>query len=177
MIDVTVARDLVFTAALFGVVTFVWTGWAQERPPSTLWRVVLAVLGLAGCALAGVSIPRLIRAWGEPTAIEFGSAAWTIYIVVCVLEVVALVVGAIVLARTRRSEFIAPFALLVVGVHFFPLAFVFGQPIILATAVLITAAAVAAALLPREHCAPSFWCGILAGPIFLVVGTICALSV
>lgn len=176
MINPDFTRDLVFTAALFGVVTFVWTGWAQERPPSTPWRIVLAVLGLAGAALAGLNIPRLIRSWGEPTAMVVGSTPWIVYIVVFWIEVIALVVGAIVLSRRRRSELIAPFALLVVGVHFFPLAWVFGQPILFLAAVLITAAAIAAALLPRERCAPSFWCGILGGPIFLAIGTVCALA-
>lgn len=176
MINPDFTRDLVFTAAVFGVVTFVWTGWAQERPPSTLWRIVLAVLGLGGAALAGISVPRLIRSWSDPTALVVGGPAWTVYIVVFWIEVIALVVGAIVLTRTGRTEFIAPFALLIVGAHFFPLAWVFEQPIIFLAAVLLTAAAIASALLPRAKCAPSFWCGILAGPIFLVLGTICALG-
>lgn len=177
MIDPDFTRDLVFTAALFGVVTFVWTGWAQERPPSTSWRIVLAVLGLAGAALAGLTVPRLIRSWGEPTAMVVGTPAWIAYIVVFWIEVIALVVGAIVLTRTDRREFIAPFALLVVGIHFFPLAWVFGQPILFLAAALVSAAAVAAALLPRKNCAPSFWCGILGGPIFLAIGAVCVLSV
>lgn len=176
MIDPAFARDLLFTAALFGVVTFVWTGWAQERPPSTGWRIVLALLGIAGAALAGLTIPRLIRSWGEPTAMSPGTPAWIVYIVVFWLEVVALIVGAIVLTRTGRRELIAPFALLVVGLHFFPLAWVFGQLILVIVAVLITGSAIAAALLPRKACAPSFWCGILAGPIFLVAGTVCTLA-
>lgn len=176
MINPDFTRDLIFTAALFGVVTFVWTGWAQERPPSTAWRVLLAVVGLAGAALAGLSIPRLIRSWGDSTAVSVGSTAWIVYLVICAVEVVALVLGAIILTRRGRSELIAPFTLLVVGVHFFPLAFVFAQPIMFVTAVLITAAAIAAAVLPRTRCAPSFWCGILAGPIFLAVAVVCALS-
>ncbi|GAA1933616.1 hypothetical protein GCM10009775_26930 [Microbacterium aoyamense] len=176
MIDLDFTRDLIFTAALFGVVTFVWTGWAQERPPSTAWRIVLAVLSLGGAALAGLTVPRLLRSWDEPTAMVVGSLPWIVYIVVFWIEVIALVLGAVVLAKKGRKEFIAPLALLIVGLHFFPLAFVFGQPIMFVTAILITAAAIAAALLPREKCAPSFWCGILAGPIFLTIGTICALS-
>ena len=39
-------------------------------------------------------------------------------------------------------------------------------------AVLITAAGVASLFLPRQVAAPSFWCGILASPVFLVLGTV-----
>ena len=59
-----------------------------------------------------------------------------------------------------------------VGIHFLPLAFVFGQPIMVLAAVLFTAAGIAALLLPWKVAAPSFWCGILAGPIFLGPGAI-----
>ncbi len=176
MINLEFTRDIVFTAALFGVVTFVWTGWAQERPPSTAWRVVLGILSLAGAALAGLTLPRLIRSWGEPTAMVVGTPAWIVYIVVFWIEIAALVVGAIVLTRTGKKEFIAPLALLIVGVHFVPLAFALEQPILLLAAVLLSAAAIAAMLLPRERCAPSFWCGIIGGPIFLAIGTVCALA-
>ena len=57
MIDDAYPRDLVMTAAIFGVAAFVWSGWAQERPPrGVLWRVVLAVLGVAGLAVAGFAL-------------------------------------------------------------------------------------------------------------------------
>ncbi len=57
----------------------------------------------------------------------------------------------------------------IVGVHFIPLAWVFGQGILLLAAVLLVAAA-AAAIALRGRAAPSFWCGVLAAPVFVVLG-------
>lgn len=172
MLDLDFPRDLLMTGAIFGVVTFVWTGWAQERPPHWAWRIVLGVLSLAGCALAGLSVPVVIRNWTGPTAIEFGGPAWNFYIIMCIAEAVAIAVGAILLARFRRPDLIAPFALAIVGIHFFPLAPVFNQPILYVVAILVTLAAVFAAFPPLKIAARSFWCGIIAGPVFLAAGTI-----
>ncbi|HWM17255.1 MAG TPA: hypothetical protein VNP97_11780, partial [Microbacterium sp.] len=110
--------------------------------------------------------------WNTPTAIDPGSAAFGWYIVVFWLEVIVIVGLAIFFARTKRAHLLAPTVLVIVGVHFVPLAFVFGQPIILLAGVLITAAGVAAFLLPRKTVAPSFWCGVLAAPIFLILGAV-----
>lgn len=61
MLDLGYARDLVMVGAIFGVAGFVWAGWAQENPPKLWgWRVVLALHGLAGLALAALSIPLAI---------------------------------------------------------------------------------------------------------------------
>jgi len=45
-----------------------------------------------------------------------------------------------------------------------------GAPLL--AAVLATAAGIAALVLPRRNTSPSFWCGILAAPVFVVLGTI-----
>ena len=165
-------RDLLVVAALFGTVTIVWAGWAQERPPAGVaWRIVLGALSVAGLALVGLSVPSIIRTWSAPTAITSGSPALIAYIVVFWAEVIVIAALAIYYARTKRTHLLAPSVLIVVGVHFAPLAAVFQQPVLILAAVLITAAGVAALLLPRRSAAPSFWCGILASPIFLAIGT------
>lgn len=162
------------TGAIFGTAAFVWAGWAQERPPAGWWwRVVLGAISAGGVVLVVFAVPSVIRNWGSATAIDFGSAAFTWYVVVFWLEVIAIVVLAIVLSRMKRGRLIPPLVLIIVGVHFVPLAVVFAQPIMMLTAVLIVAAGVAAIFLPRKPAAPSFWCGILGAPIFLAVGTIC----
>jgi hypothetical protein len=91
-------------------------------------------------------------------------------------EVVAIVVIVVILVRKKRTELIAPSVLIAVGVHFFPLAFVFGQPIIFLVGVLVTIVGVVALFLPRRVAAPSFWCGILAGPVYVVFGAIALLT-
>ncbi|MFS0894956.1 DUF7010 family protein [Microbacterium sp. 179-I 3D3 NHS] len=170
-------RDLLMTGAIFGVASFVWAGWAQERPPKgVVWRIVLAVLSVGGAALAGVSLPRAIREWSSPTAIATGGPALIWYIVIFWVEVIAIVALAIWATKRRRKDLIPPLVLAVVGIHFVPLAWVFAQPIYAVAGVLVTAAAVIAALVEDETAARSFWCGILAAPVLLAVGTLCSVA-
>jgi hypothetical protein len=173
VVDLDYARDLVMTGALFGLAAFIWAGIAQERPPAGIvWRIVLGALMAAGLVLLGFSLPVAIRYWDTPTTLTRGNPALLGYIIVFWLEIIAIVALAIFYARTKRPHLLAPTILIVVGVHFVPLALVFGQPIMMVVAVLVTAAGVAALLLPREGNASSFWCGILSAPVFLVIGTI-----
>ncbi len=173
ILDLDYGRDLVMTAVIFGFAAFVWAGWAQERPPGHVgWRVVFAALGVVGLALAGFGIPTAVRNWETATALASGSPALLWYIIVFWIEVATIIAIAVIFARTKRTHLMAPAVLIIVGVHFVPLAFVFAQPIIMLAAVLITLAGVAAILLPREVAAASFWCGMLAAPILVALGVV-----
>lgn len=173
VLELDFPRDLVMTGAIFGAAAFIWAGWSQERPAAgVVWRVVLVVLQVAGIVLLGFGITAAVRYWGTATAIDPGSAAFVWYVVVFWLEIIVCVTLAVLFVRTKRTHLVAPTVLIIVGVHFVALAFVFGQPIMMLAAVLITAAGVAALFLPRTVAAPSFWCGVLAAPIFLLLGTV-----
>lgn len=170
-------RDLVMIGVIFGAVAFVWAGWAHERPPrGIIWRIVLVLLQLMGLVLLGMGIPVAIEYWETPTAIDSASAALVWYIVIFWVQVIAIAGFAMYFIKTGRTALVAPLVLTVVGLHFVPLAFVFAQWILLVAAVLLTAAGVAAALLPQRIAAPSFWAGILAAPLFLLLGTICLVA-
>lgn len=175
MIFTDFPRDLVMIGAIFGVAAFVWAGWGQERPPKHwIWRVLLAVLGLGGAALAGVSIPTAIKHWQTPTAIEVGGPAFIAYIVVFWLEVIAIIVLAIWASRRKRKDLIPVFVMAIVGVHFVPLAWVFGQPVLFIAGMLLIGISVIAAYLPDKVAARSFWCGIFGSGVLLIIGTISA---
>jgi hypothetical protein len=177
VLDTDFPRDLVMTGAIFGVAAFVWAGWAQENPPSQwIWRVVLALLGLAGIALAAISIPAAIRHWNSPTAITAGSPAFIVYVVVFWVEVAACIGLSIWAVRAGRSDLIAPLVLLIVGIHFLPLAWVFGQPIMAVAGIVASAIAIGAALVPADTVARSFWCGLLTAPVLLAIGTWCTVA-
>jgi hypothetical protein len=162
--------------AIFGVATMAWTGWAQEGPPSTAWSIVLGVLSLMGIALAALSIPLAIRNWRTGTAIEPKSRAFRVYLVVFWAEVAIAAAGGIVLPLVGLEGLVAPYILLVVGVHFFALAVVFKQTVLHLTGAVLVVVAVIAALIPTAVAANSFWCGILGGPVFLLVGAWCTLA-
>lgn len=176
MIDQSFPRDLVMISAVFSIAAFVWSGWAQEEPPSHFsYRFILGGLGAAGLALAVPSILIAIRNWGEPSAISTGTTAFTVYIVVWA-EVIAGGVLGFLAIRSGHSEWVAPLILAIVGIHFFALAFVFAQPVLHLSGVLITLIAIVAFFLPRGPAAPSFWCGLLGAPVFLVIGLWCLLA-
>lgn len=174
MLDLAYPRDLVMIGAVFGFAAFIWAGCAQEKPPARVaWRIVLAVLSAAGLALAVLSVLVAVENWDTPSAIDPHTAGFVFYVIVFWVEVVAAIVLVIVAMRTGRSDLIAPLIMAVVGIHFFALAVVFGQPVLHLAGALITAVAIIAAFLPREIAAPSFWCGVLGAPVFLAVGTWC----
>ncbi|MFC5434716.1 hypothetical protein ACFPJ2_13630 [Microbacterium suwonense] len=175
MIDADFPLDLFMIGVIFGVAAFVWAGWAQERPPKgVVWRIVLAVISLGGAALAGISVPAAVQSWPGPTAMVVGSPAFIVYVVVFWLEVIAIILLAIWATRRKRKDLIAPIVLAVVGIHFIPLAWVFGQPILVVTGVVVTVIAVVVARASERAAARSFWCGLLGGSILLVVGAVCA---
>ena len=165
------------TGAIFGIAAFVWAGWAQENPPAHVaWRIILAALGLSGVALGAVSIPAAVRHWSTPSAITPGGAPFLFYVLIFWAEVVVCVGVAIWAVRSGRSDLIAPVVLLIVGLHFVPLAFVFGQPIMAVAGAVLVVVAIVAALIPADDVAPSFWCGVLAAPVLLVAGTWCTVA-
>jgi len=177
MLDIGHPRDLLMIGAIFGVAAFVWAGWAQENPPAhTAWRIVLGVLSLLGLVLAAFSVPLAIKNWGSGTAIDPHTRAFIVYVIVFWVEFVIAAVLAFFAIRAGRSDLVAPLILAVVGIHFFALAVVFGQPVLHVAAVLLTVIAIVAAFLPRDFAAPSFWCGLLGAPVFLAVGAWCLIA-
>ncbi|MGD7707387.1 hypothetical protein [Microlunatus sp. Y2014] len=167
MFETEFVRDLLFTAGLFGFVTFVWSGWAQEGPPSTAARIYLGGMSVIGAAVAGIGLYNGIMIWGSGSSMVFGEASFTTYLVMCVLELVAAGVAAIILKRRDQMKWFAPTLLLIVGIHFAPMGWVFQLPVMYVVTGLIIIAALAAFKLPHEKNEPSFWCGALAAPIFL----------
>ncbi len=177
MLDLGYPRDLVMIGAIFGLAAFVWAGWAQEQPPAgVVWRVVLGVLTGLGLILAAVSVPVAIRNWGAGSAFDAKGPAFVVYIVVFWVEV-AIMIGLSIWANVAgRSDLIAPLILAVVGVHFLPLAWVFGQPLLAVVGVILTAAAVFAAFFATGDVARSFWCGVIAAPVLIAAGAWCTVA-
>jgi hypothetical protein len=111
-------RDQFFTTAWFGLMSFVWFGWAQEDPPRR-WRVWLGAGSALGIGLAVAFGVLTSMNWDQPTALE-GKYVW--FGVLVAAEVVAAGVGCLVLARRRASRWMAWWVAIVVAAHFLPLA-------------------------------------------------------
>lgn len=178
MIVTEFPRDLLVTGAIFGVAAFVWAGWGHERPPTHwIWRIALTLVQLGGAALAAAGILLAFRQWDAATAFSSGGPAFIAYIVTFWVQVAVITVLLIWAARKKRKDLFAPVVLAVVGIHFVPLAWVFGQPIYVLTGAITAAIALTAALVPDNIAARSFWCGLLGGGTLLVIGAICVFTV
>jgi hypothetical protein len=111
-------RDQCFTAAWFGLMAFVWFGWAQEDPPRS-WRVWLGAGSVLGIGFAVTFGVLTAVNWDRPTALE-GDYAWFGALVAA--EVIAAGTGCLVLARRGAPRWMAWWVAVVVAVHFLPLA-------------------------------------------------------
>jgi hypothetical protein len=161
------ARDVAVMAAVFGVAGFAWFGWAQEAPPRA-WRLPLGfgsalslAVGIAGGALA-------LRDWDMTSALA-GEDARRWFGVVAGLEVAFVAVGAAVLARRRAGRWTATWTCIVVGVHFVPLAVIFGDAGLYVLAVaLALVATVGIGVARRRGLHPSAVTGLGAGAVLLL---------
>lgn len=172
--DIHFTRDLLMTAAIFGFFSVVWFGWAQERPPAGA-AILLGIGSGIGLLLAIVFGLLSWRNWDAPTALGTTDGSWRSYLIIVGVEFTLAAAGGIALALSRWAPFVPLWVLLIVGVHFFALAPIFGMPALSILAALLMAAAVAAMIIAiRSDLQPSFLAGIFAGPLLLAFAIIAA---
>ena len=135
-------RDLGLTALIEGFFGFVWFGWGQANAGPGL-RVGLAV---AGVAAALVALAGGIQAFGGPasTGILDDRQARRRYGVTVGVEFALAGVGAAVLAAAGQGDFIPVWVCAVVGVHFFALARLLEDPLLVPLGASVTAVALVA---------------------------------
>jgi hypothetical protein len=158
-------RDTAATAAIFAFFASGWFGWAQDQPPPT-WRKALIAGSMASAliALAG----GVLTWWHWSDATVFDADTSRAFGVVVGIEFAVAALGAAVLTVRRRSDIIAPWIAFVVGVHLFPLAVLLHDPAIYVVAVLVTLSALGAVPLAASRRLPvSAVTGLAAGSILL----------
>lgn len=155
-------RDYVMYAAIFGMFSFAWFGWAQETPRPH-WRKYIggaSVIALLVCLL-GVYLS--VMNWDEATALsEMG--AFTSYLIVFYAEFIIGGLVAFLLIRKGMKDYVAPWISFVVGVHFFWLVDVFQDPgLYILAAVLIVIAVLSPVTAKKLNVANSAVTGIGSG--------------
>ncbi|CAL9545716.1 hypothetical protein SUDANB121_04350 [Nocardiopsis dassonvillei] len=161
-------RDATMTTAVLGFFAAAWFGWAQERPPggpATRWLGGGSALGVL-LAVAGGVLSWLH--WDTGSVLGEGSAM-ALYLIVLGVEFGAALLGVLVLLAMGRSEYLAPWVCLVVGVHFFPMAPILENPLLYPLGAWLTLwPFLAVRWANRRDLAYSYTTGAGAGPALLL---------
>jgi hypothetical protein len=130
------------TAVVEGGFALLWFAWGGADAPG--WLDLPLALGSAAAALVVVAgIVVTVRHRGEPGPMRDARVRRR-YNATVATEFVLVGAGAAILGAAGLAEWIAVWVGAVVGLHFLPLARIFGGPVLTVLAVLVTAAAVAA---------------------------------
>ncbi|HEV2929343.1 MAG TPA: hypothetical protein VGW74_11680 [Propionibacteriaceae bacterium] len=157
-------RDRGMPALIEGFFGFVWFGWGQADA-STGLQVWLAV---AGVVAALVALAGGVQAFRNPasTGVMHDRQARRRYGLAVGVEFTLAGVGAAILAVAGQSDFIPVWVCAVVGVHFFPLASLLEDRLLVALGASVTAVAMVALVAGlATDVAPSTVTGVGAGTL------------
>ncbi|QGQ99926.1 hypothetical protein EHS13_02310 [Paenibacillus psychroresistens] len=167
-------RDYTMYAAIFGIFSFNWFGWAQERPRQS-WRLYLGIASGIALLVGLIGVYLSIKNWHEASALA-DSGAFKDYLIYVYTEFFVAGVGAFLLIKFKHKDYIAPWIAFIVGVHFFALVDVFQDSSLnILASVLIIVAAASIFLSKKLNVANSAITGIGAGTIlfcFAVLGLV-----
>ncbi|SFF91433.1 hypothetical protein SAMN05421541_13043 [Actinoplanes philippinensis] len=133
-----VRRRAGLTAFYLGIFATIWLSVPANEPP---WGVFLVAGSVAALLTAGAGGALLMRSRLEELLRDTGGDRR--YLVILAGELAAAGFGAVLLAVTGRSEYIAVLVAAVVGLHFWPLAPVLRDPALRILAGLVCATALA----------------------------------
>ncbi|ULL16941.1 hypothetical protein DVH26_22360 [Paenibacillus sp. H1-7] len=157
-------RDYAMYVSVFGMFSFVWFGWAQERPRPS-WRIYIGIASGIALLLCLTGVYLSITNWDAPSALNEVSA-YRNYLISFYAECIVAGAGAFVLTRWKRKEYIAPWVAFIVGLHFIGLKSVFDDPSLWILAALMVAVSIAAVVVsPKLQVANSAITGIGAGTV------------
>jgi len=168
-------RDAAMSALILGFFASAWFGWAQERPPRT-WRAALITGAVLSLAVAVLGAVLAWQNWSGASALD-APGAMRRYGIIVGVEFTAAAVGAAVLMLRGHARYVAPWICLVVGVHFWPMAPVLGDPLLIVLGAVLSAVAVAAVVVSRRtDIYPSAITGAGAGVSLLLVAVVSAFT-
>ncbi|REK77575.1 hypothetical protein [Paenibacillus paeoniae] len=172
-------RDYAMYASIFGMFSFVWFGWAQERPRRG-WRPYLGIASGIALLVCLFGVYLSITNWGEASALK-ESSSFTTYLITVYMEFFLAGLGAFLLIRKKRSDFVAPWIAFIVGIHFIALVGVFDDPSLYVLAALLVAISLISLFLaPKLQVARSAITGVGSGTVlfgFAILGLIRFFSV
>lgn len=133
--EIDYIRDYAMYAAIFGSFAFAWFGWAQENPPARL-RPYLAAGSVVGAAIALSGGLLAASHWDSATTL-MSDDMYLAFGMIVLAEIVACLIGSLLLIRLGYRKLIASWIAFVVGAHFVPSAIMFIDPWLYLLSVLI----------------------------------------
>jgi len=132
-------RDYAMYTAIFGMFSIVWFGWAQENPRKN-WRKYIGAASGVALLVCLIGVYLSVTNWDAATALSEMDALTT-YIIVFYAQLIIGGLGAFLLIRKKKKDYVAPWIAFIVGTHFFWLVNVFQDPGLYILAVLMIAIA------------------------------------
>ncbi|MDQ8736955.1 hypothetical protein [Paenibacillus sp. LHD-38] len=167
-------RDYAMYAAIFGFFSFSWFGWAQENPRKS-WRKYIGMASSLPLIICLIGIYLSVNNWEEATALS-DSSVFKSYLFFVFIEFFLAAIGAILLIKLKQKDYIAPWIVFIVGIHFFWLKNVFKDPSLNILGILLVGVALLSLFLSKKlRVANSAITGIGAGTIlfcFAILGLI-----
>ncbi|MGP4081505.1 hypothetical protein ACTWQL_16485 [Pseudalkalibacillus sp. R45] len=111
--------------AIFGMFSFIWFGWAQENPKKS-WRKYIGIASAVALVLCLIGVYLSVLNWNERTTLT-DSAAFNNYLIFVSIEFLLSAIGAFLLIKFKKKDYIAPWIAFVVGIHFFWLKNIFND--------------------------------------------------
>lgn len=160
-------RDYAMYAAIFGLLSFIWFIWAQERPRQA-WRKYLWIGSGLALVVSLVGIFLSVTNWDAATSLR-DAGVLSMYLTVFFTLLVIGVIVSIILSRNNKRDLIAPWVTFLVGVQFNWLVRVFNDFGLYLLGFLIVAVALLAPHFARRwNVASSAVTGIGAGAVMLL---------
>ncbi|MBM7551244.1 hypothetical protein [Thalassobacillus pellis] len=125
-----------------------WFGWAQENPRKG-WRKYIGSAAVAALLVGLIGIYLSVTNWHEPTALST-TTAYHQYLLVVTIEFLLAGIGAFLLIKRKKKDYIAPWIAGMVGIHFFWLTSIFNDGSLSILAVLLIAVALVSLFLSKK---------------------------
>ncbi|MGH3423861.1 MAG: hypothetical protein ACRDO8_03975 [Nocardioidaceae bacterium] len=165
--DEASARDAAMMTLFLGFFASAWFSWAQAAPPDP-WRAPLDIAAFAALAVAVVGG---VQAWRHRSdgSVLAAPGAMRAYNIIVAVEFASCALGALALGWSGHAQYIPVWVALVVGAHFWPLAPLLANRLLVPLgAVLVVAAAAGLAAGVSDTMTPSAPTGAVAGASLLV---------
>ncbi|EFU39300.1 hypothetical protein PVOR_26038 [Paenibacillus vortex V453] len=167
-------RDYAMYASIFGMFSMSWFGWAQENPRAS-WRKYLGIASGAALLVCLLGVYLSITNWDAPSALT-DQTNFKNYLISVYVEFFLAGLGAFLLIRKKRKDYVAPWIAFIVGIHFIGLSRVFDDPSLYVLAALLVAISIISLFVsPKLRVANSAITGIGSGVVlfaFAVLGLV-----